>query len=188
MKAYLPYLPIAAVLVIYILRMLEVSTKRIVVKGPVAEKVTFRCFMASGLIAAFGGIAEYCLAGMRYHLVAFAIGILLAVLSFWLRRAAIAALGRFWSLHIEIRENHQFVQTGPFRWMRHPTYLSMILELLSVVVILQTLWTAILAFLIFIPAMVIRLSREEEAMVAKFGEQYQTYQRETPVLCPYRIP
>ncbi|NDJ15643.1 MAG: hypothetical protein EBY17_31475, partial [Acidobacteriia bacterium] len=40
-------------------------------------------------------------------------------------------------LHVEIRETHQFVRTGPFRWMRHPTYFSMILELLSAAFILQ---------------------------------------------------
>ena len=61
----------------------------------------------------------------------------MAVFSFWLRARAIAALGRFWSLHVEIRENHEFVKTGPFRWMRHPVYFSMILELASICLILH---------------------------------------------------
>lgn len=38
----------------------------------------------------------------------------MAVASFALRRAAIRALGRFWSLHVEMREGHEFVTTGPF--------------------------------------------------------------------------
>ena len=185
---YEKYIPVAVVLTIYLARIMEVSTKRLVIKGPIQEKSTFRLFMVSGLIAVFGGIAEYCLAGMRVNWVCLVIGIVLAIASFALRRAAIAALGQFWSLHIEIRENHQFVRSGPFKWMRHPTYFSMILELLSAVFILGTMWTAGLAFLIFLPALARRLSDEEAAMVRKFGDVYKTYQRETPIIFPYKKP
>ncbi|HEX8373436.1 MAG TPA: isoprenylcysteine carboxylmethyltransferase family protein [Chthoniobacterales bacterium] len=182
------YVPIVAVLSIYVARMAEVATKRAVIEGPVHEKLTFRLFMMSGLIAAFGGIAEYVLSGMHCRWEMLAAGVVLALASFVIRRAAIAALGKFWSLHIEIRENHQFVRSGPFRWMRHPTYFSMILELLSAIIILGTVWTAALAFLVFIPALVMRMSKEEAALVSKFGAEYQSYQRGTPILFPCRIP
>ena len=182
------YLPIAAVLTIYLLRMLEVNQKRVVVHGPVQERATFLAFMLGGLIAVFGGIVEYVLTGMKISLVSLAIGILLAVFSFAIRRAAISALGRFWSLHIEIREDHQFVRSGPFRWMRHPTYFSMILELLSAIAILHAVWSGAVAFLIFIPALMVRLSKEEKAMVEKFGTEYESYQRSTPILLPTRFP
>lgn len=188
MSQYLKYIPIVVVVAIYLARMAEVSAKRVVIKGPVQEKNTFRFFMISGLIAVFGGITEYCFSGMQYHWVQIAIGILLALSSFALRKAAIEALGQFWSLHIEIRENHQFVRTGPFRWMRHPTYFSMILETLSVILILQSYISGVLAFLIFIPALLARLRKEEIAMVIKFGSEYEAYQKATPVLFPFRLP
>ena len=59
---------------------------------------------------------------------------------FRLRWAAIAALGKFWSLHVEMRENHEFVQSGPFRFMRHPTYFSMILETAALGLICSAWW------------------------------------------------
>ncbi len=79
----------------------------------------------------FGSIAEYVLRGGGFSWIAFVAGLICAVASFKLRWAAIAALGKFWSLHVEMRENHEFVQSGPFRWVRHPVYFSMILELLA---------------------------------------------------------
>jgi protein-S-isoprenylcysteine O-methyltransferase Ste14 len=105
-----------------------------------------------------------------------------------LRRRAIAALGKFWSLHVEIRENHEFVKSGPFRWIRHPTYFSMILELLALGLIMNALWTLLVATLIFVPALLMRLKLEETALVEKFGETYKNYQVNTPALFPYRWP
>src|SRR5260221_128453 len=73
-------------------------------------------------------ITEFLLVPRTFHGEIYALGVLCAVVSFKLRWGAIAALGKFWSLHVEMRENHQFVQEGPFRFVRHPTYFSMILE------------------------------------------------------------
>ena len=111
-----------------------------------------------------------------------------AAASVVIRRQAIAALGKFWSLHVEIRESHRFVQAGPFRWMRHPTYFSMILELASIGLILNSPWTFLVVNLIFVPTLLLRLRLEEAALVEKFGETYRTYQRTTPALFPYRFP
>ena len=108
--------------------------------------------------------------------------------SFGIRRSAIAALGKFWSLHVEIRETHEFVRSGPFRWMRHPTYFSMMLELLALALILQAGWTALLVAVLFVPALLARVRLEEAALVEKFGEAYRAYQRSTPAVIPWKGP
>jgi len=185
------FVPIASVVLIYLARMVELKTKRKTIPGPVKENLTLRLFMLAGTLMLVGSITEFLVRGQNWNWVTwvtFLAGWVCAVLSFALRRQAIAALGRFWSLHVEIRENHEFVQSGPFRWMRHPTYFSMMLELLALGLIMNAFWTLLIVALIFVPALLMRLRLEETALVEKFGETYKNYQLSTPALFPYKWP
>ena len=120
--------------------------------------------------------------------VSFIPGALCGIASFAIRRRAITALGQFWSLHVEIRDQHQFVQSGPFRWVRHPTSFSMLLELLAVALILKAGIVLCLVPLLYLPTLAFRLRLEEAALVEKFGPAYQDYMRTTPALLPYKWP
>jgi protein-S-isoprenylcysteine O-methyltransferase Ste14 len=181
-------LPIASVLVIYLVRMVELKTKRNTIPGPIKENLTLRLFMLAGTLMLIGSITEFFLRRSGLFWPTFIAGWVCALLSFGIRRRAIAALGQFWSLHVEIRENHQFVRTGPFRWVRHPTYFSMILELLCLGLILNAYISLAVTALVFIPALLLRLKLEEAALVEKFGAAYQAYQRERPAIIPYKWP
>jgi len=185
------YLPIAAAAAVYFVRIAEVNRKRDTVAGKVQENLTLRLFVLIGTIMTFGSIAEYILSGVRYTLfnwLALGAGLVCAVISFKLRWAAIAALGKFWSLHVEIRDNHEFVQSGPFRFIRHPVYFSMVLELAAFGLICSAWWMLAVIPLAFIPALIMRLRLEEPALVDKFGEAYREYQRRVPMLIPYKWP
>lgn len=177
----------ASVLAIYLARMLELGTRRDTISGPVRERWTLRLFMVAGMLMLAGSLAEFFLRPLRVDWRLVGAGWLCALASFLIRRRAIAALGRFWSLHVEIRDNHEFVRTGPFRWVRHPTYFSMILELLSIALILQSRITPVAVSLVFVPVLVLRLRLEEAALVEKFGAAYREYQRSTPALIPYKL-
>ena len=181
-------LPIVSVLVIFAARMLELGTKRDTISGPVRENLTFRLFLLAGVLMLGGGITEFVLKGMAISWPMFAAGWAAALASFVIRRSAIAALGRFWSLHVEIRENHQLVKEGPFRFMRHPTYFSMILELLSAGLVLGAFYSLAIVLLVFIPALYLRLKLEEFALIEKFGDAYKSYQKTTPAIFPYKWP
>lgn len=183
------YVPILLALVVYAVRMGEIFTKRTTVAGKVTENLTFRLFMMIGTVMIFGSIIYYWVAMPRpISWVAVAVGVVCAVVSFRLRWAAIAALGRFWSLHVEMRDNHEFVQSGPFRYMRHPTYFSMILELLAFGLICNAWWLLLIIPFAFIPALALRLRIEEAALVNQFGDAYRAYQQRVPMLVPYKWP
>ncbi len=181
-------LPIGTVLFVYLLRTIEVRTKRDTVRGPVKENLTFRLFILAGAGMLVSSIIEFLLSYSKLWWPSYLAGCLVAIASFTLRRRAIRALGKFWSLHVEIRENHQFVRSGPFRWMRHPTYFSMILELLCVGLLLNARYSFLVAALFFIPTLFMRLKMEERALIEKFGAAYLAYQQETPALIPYKWP
>ena len=187
MKTLLQIVPIASVLLVFAARMREVGTRRDTIAGPVRENLTFRLFLFTGVFMLIGSIVEFlALHTGNFSWTLFAAGWICAFMSFWIRRSAIAALGKFWSLHVEIRENHEFVRTGPFRWMRHPTYFSMILELLAVGLTLNAFFMLLIIPLVFFPALLLRLKIEEAALVEKFGEAYRQYQQKTPALFPTR--
>jgi len=180
------FLPIAAVGVIYLARMAEVFTKRDVLPGARRESVTFRLFMLCGILIVVGGIAEYLLSNSSLWWPTFVGGIACSLASFAIRRSAIRALGKFWSLHVEMREGHEFVTTGPFAHARHPVYFSMILELLGIGLVVNAWITLAVVFAIFTPTMIARVRIEEDALIEKFGDAYTRYMRTTPAFFPIR--
>lgn len=177
-------LPIISVLALGFSRLFELGAKRKTIRGPIKEKLTLRLFILVGAIVAFGSIGEYAYVGREFSWEAFWLGWIIGLTSFRVREAAISALGRFWSLHVEIRENHEFIRSGPFRMMRHPVYFSMILELLAFTLVCQAWFTAICVPLLFIPVLWRRVYLEERALIDKFGEGYREYKRTTPALFP----
>ena len=185
----LNYLPLIAALAVYIVRIIEVKTKRNTIAGKVQENLTFNLFLIIGTVMTFGSMAEYFFFRFgNFSWAALIIGIICAVVSFKLRWAAIAALGKFWSLHVEMRDNHEFVQSGPFRFLRHPTYFSMILETAAFGLICSAWVMLSVVPIFFIIALIMRLRLEEPALVEKFGDAYRDSQRRVPMVIPYKWP
>ena len=180
--------PIISILVIYLFRMAELNKKRQTIPGQVRENLTLRLFVLAGTILLVGGVTEFIWRRETLWWPSFVAGWLCGIGSFVLRRRAIAALGRFWSLHVEIRENHEFVRSGPFRWVRHPTYFSMILELLAGGLVLNAWITLSGVAALFLGTLWYRIKIEEMALVDKFGHAYSAYQKSTPAVIPYRLP
>src|SRR5205809_198672 len=106
----LHFLPVICAAAIYIARILELRAKRNTVAGEIRENLTLRFFIAIGSLTFLCALAEFFIRHtdiLQENVVeavswsSLIAGLLLAGISFWLRRRAIAALGRFWSLHVE---------------------------------------------------------------------------------------
>ena len=182
------WLPVLSVLGIYLARIVELRAKRDTIPGQVRETRTLTWFVVTGTLMLVGALGEFLWRKPEWNTMTFVLGWSCGLVSFGIRRSAIAALGKFWSLHVEIRDSHVFVRGGPFRWMRHPTYFSMILELLSAAFILQAPVALAVVTLFFVPALVERVRIEETALVEKFGEAYRAYQQSTPAVIPWKGP
>ena len=74
------------------------------------------------------------------------------------------------------------VTGGPYAIVRHPMYTGIILAAFGSLLIYHT-WTTVL-FACFAPALLIRARREEAALRAEFGEQWQDYCQRVPAFIP----
>jgi protein-S-isoprenylcysteine O-methyltransferase len=98
---------------------------------------------------------------------------------------AIVTLGRFFTVDVTIEKDHELVERGPFRLVRHPSYTGVLLAFVGFALTLRN-WGAILIVLvpIFI-AFVRRMTVEENALTEAFGNQYRDYIRRTKRLVPF---
>jgi protein-S-isoprenylcysteine O-methyltransferase Ste14 len=133
-----------------------------------------------------GAVAEFYGLARPVRLPVVGLGLGLFAVSLAVRLTAIRALGKFWSLHLEIRDGHRLVTEGIYRYVRHPAYLAIMLEVVALPVVGGCWFTLLFAVLAYIPMLLLRWHTEEREMVAKFGEQYQRYQREVPAFLPWR--
>jgi protein-S-isoprenylcysteine O-methyltransferase Ste14 len=76
---------------------------------------------------------------------------------------------------------------GPFRFVRHPAYLSMILELLALALICGAVFTLLLIPALFVPVLIHgSCGWRKRRWSKKFGTAYREYQLSTPALFPYK--
>jgi len=109
-------------------------------------------------------------------------GLLVAGLAFsiWAR----VTLGRNWSGVVTVKENHELVQTGPYRLVRHPIYTGLLVALLGSAVA-QDRWSSLLAVALIFVSFWIKLLREEAWMRETFGTKYDAYCERTRRLVPF---
>ena len=105
------------------------------------------------------------------------------VLSIW----AIRTMGKYWTVEIEIRDNHPLVKKGPYRYLRHPHYLFTAIELFCLPLIFNAYYSLTVVMIVFIPILSLRVLFEEKEMIKKFGEEYLNYKKEVWGLFPYPI-
>ena len=102
----------------------------------------------------------------------------------WLFFRAHADLGKYWSPGLEIKENHQLITTGVFKWVRHPMYAAFVAIAIAQIFMLQN-WIVGPAFLLLaIPFYLNRVKREERQLIRHFGDDYRIYKEQTNALFP----
>ena len=92
-------------------------------------------------------------------------------------------LGRNWSGYVTYKEGQTLVTTGPYRYVRHPIYTSMILMFIGTILYYGSPFVSIF-FAILAITFLLRIGKEEEIMIQLFGERYKEYMKRTKRLIP----
>ncbi|MGZ5002528.1 MAG: methyltransferase family protein [Chthoniobacterales bacterium] len=113
------------------------------------------------------------------------VGVVLFVLGLVLRWWSIIQLGRFFTVNVAIAQDHKVIETGPYRYMRHPSYTGVLVAFVGYGLSLGN-WAALLALLlpIFV-AFLYRMHVEEQTLIDALGERYAAYCRRTKRLVPF---
>ena len=101
-----------------------------------------------------------------------------------IRNLAIASLKEFHSAHIEIKPNHQLIQTGPYKRIRNPYYVGVMLEVLSTPLILNSFFTFLFSIFVYLPELFIRVFLEEKILTNQLGCCYASYLKKVPRFLP----
>ena len=96
-----------------------------------------------------------------------------------------AWLGRFVSIHIKIKKEHQVVRKGLYKYVRHPMYLSTLLIFLGFAGIFSSILGIISTFVLIFPVTLLRIHREEYYLKKKMKKRYEEYTKKTKKLIPF---
>jgi protein-S-isoprenylcysteine O-methyltransferase Ste14 len=111
--------------------------------------------------------------------------VVLFVAGLILRWWAIISLGRFFTVGGTIEKDHDLVERGPFRIVRHPSYTGVLLAFMGLALSLRN-WAALLVILLPIGAAFIhRMNVEEDALSRALGPRYAEYMKRTKRLVPF---
>ncbi|HZV33615.1 MAG TPA: isoprenylcysteine carboxylmethyltransferase family protein [Verrucomicrobiae bacterium] len=100
----------------------------------------------------------------------------------WSRRT----LAGNWSSDVLLRQGHELIERGPYRFVRHPIYTSILLMFLGTA-IAEDQVGAYVGVLFFVAGLWIKLRQEEILMGRHFPEEYPAYKKRVKALIPFVI-
>ena len=104
------------------------------------------------------------------------VGLLIAI---WAR----VTLGGNWSAKVSLKKNHELIQRGPYRVVRHPIYSGLLLMTFGTAILVGKVGAFIILVMCF-GGFWVKL-RQEEALLTQHLPGYSEYMRRTKALVPF---
>jgi protein-S-isoprenylcysteine O-methyltransferase Ste14 len=112
------------------------------------------------------------------------LGLFFAIAALGMFHLTHRALGRNWSISLDVREDHQLVTHGVYQRIRHPMYSAFWLSAIAQALLLPN-WVAGFAGLVGFGVLFFgRVAREERMMLETFGDSYRAYMARTGRVFP----
>ncbi|WP_374546491.1 isoprenylcysteine carboxylmethyltransferase family protein [Rhodoblastus sp.] len=111
------------------------------------------------------------------------IGVVLFGLGGWLRLWPVVLLGDRFSGLVAIQPDHQLMTTGAYRFIRHPSYLGLLLGSIGWSLAFRS-GVGLIVTALTLPPLAARIEAEEKLLQAHFGAPYGAYRARTWRLIP----
>ncbi len=111
-------------------------------------------------------------------------GVLLVLIGIVVRINSIMTLKQHYTYTVTKTVNHELIETGLYKYIRHPGYLGFLIVFFGISTALAN-WLSII--LMMVPVMVGIMNRiriEEKFLIEQMGDKYLTYQKRTKRLIP----
>jgi len=115
----------------------------------------------------------------------FIIGAILAIIGLIIRIKSILTLKKHFTYTVTTIENHELIETGIYKFIRHPGYLGQLIVFTGISTMMSN-WLSIM--LMIIPVFIgyfYRITIEEKFMTNQLGQKYLNYQKRTKRLIPF---
>lgn len=101
-----------------------------------------------------------------------------------LRSWAVLSLGPYFTMHLDVHPKHALVQTGPYRFVRHPSYVGAFLVYGATPLLLNAWYSLVPTLIVLSSAWLRRIGHEERMLRETFGEAYELYCRGVKKVIP----
>jgi protein-S-isoprenylcysteine O-methyltransferase Ste14 len=101
--------------------------------------------------------------------------LIIAVIGLWFRSWSYLTLGKFFTMHLETQSNHALITSGPYAYVRHPSYLGALVTYIFIPLFLGSHLTAMLAAGLLCLAFNRRIKFEEKMLLDKMGVMYEDF-------------
>jgi protein-S-isoprenylcysteine O-methyltransferase Ste14 len=115
----------------------------------------------------------------------FSLGIAVWLGGILFRLVSIRILGHSFTYDVATSKDQQIVERGPYRWLRHPSYLGSLLAMIGFGMTLTNWLAMLLPVCCLATAYAYRIPIEEQALVRGLGSDYSNYMRRTWRLIPF---
>lgn len=106
-------------------------------------------------------------------------GVFCSLLMYW----TLSSLGKNLTDTVVTRIQATLVTHGPYRWVRHPFYVTAAMLMASVTVLTAN-WLIGVTSLIVLGLLAVRTPKEEQMLIERFGQQYLEYMARTGRFLP----
>ncbi|GAB4179726.1 MAG: phosphatidylethanolamine N-methyltransferase family protein [Calditrichia bacterium] len=142
--------------------------------------VTIIISITAGVFAGMLNIGHFpVIPGIAYYS-----GCFLITAGLIIRIVAIMQLRQFFTVNVAISDNHQLIDKGMYKTIRHPSYLGALCSFYGLGLAFNS-WLSLI--IIAVPttlAFLYRISVEEKELIKALGKQYESYRRRTKRLIP----
>ena len=115
----------------------------------------------------------------------FVFGLALLVAGSFLRRHCFKVLGKFFTGAVTIQSDHRVIESGAYRWVRHPSYSAALLIVLGSTLPLGNWLSVAFAFALALFGYSYRARVEEQALLAALGDPYARFMASRRRFIPY---
>lgn len=122
--------------------------------------------------------------GKAFNLLITIAGAILFIFAFIIRNLSINTLKEYHSIHIEIKQEHKIIKEGIYGYLRHPYYLSIMIEVVSIAMVANSIAALFLAICIYCPLVFLRIYFEEQEIIRRVGQDYLDYKTKVMALLP----
>ena len=151
---------------------------------PLSKRLELAALWAPAIGLGITAATVYFFGGLRLGGVVNAVGLALCIIGLGIRYWSRRTLGRFFTIGVVAQEGHRVVQSGPYKHVRHPGYLGLLLFYLGLPLMIGN-WLGLLV--LSLPSFVVfvwLISIEDAELAAMLGKEYQDYQKRSARLIP----